>query len=375
MEKIEKSKVYFTDMRTNNKGSLLLKLKRLIKAAGITNIPMEEQYVAIKLHFGEPGNLAFLRPNFAKAVVDVVKENGGRPFLTDCSTLYVGMRKNALDHMDAAMENGFSPLSCGCQIIIADGLKGTDDVEVPVVGGEYVKNAKIGRAIMDADVFISLSHFKGHEATGFGGALKNIGMGCGSTAGKMEQHCGGKPVVNPEICRGCNRCSKACAQDAIVYENKKAAILQDKCVGCGRCIGACNFQAISNPNDNSHAELSMRMAEYAKAVVDNRPCFHISVVMDVSPFCDCYNENDLPVVPDVGMFASFDPVALDKACVDAVNRQTPNAASLLGNKIACGEDAHDHFTTLAPTTDWRTTLEHAQKLGMGTMEYELVEVQ
>ena len=171
------SKVYYTDLRTHNKISLPEKLKRLIKKAGIGEIDFEKKYVAIKIHFGEPGNLAFLRPNYAKAVADVVKELGGKPFLTDCNTLYVGGRKNALDHMESAYENGYSPFSTGCHIIIADGLKGTDEALVPVEGGEYVKEAKIGRAVMDADVFISLNHFKGHECTGFGGALKNIGMG------------------------------------------------------------------------------------------------------------------------------------------------------------------------------------------------------
>ncbi|MBQ2709439.1 MAG: DUF362 domain-containing protein, partial [Clostridia bacterium] len=173
---MEKSKVYFTDMRCRLGESLLDKLKRLVRAAGIGELGVSDKYVAIKIHFGEPGNLSFLRPNFAKAVADVVKENGGKPFLTDCNTLYTGRRKNALDHLDAAYENGFTPYSTGCQILIADGLTGADEVWVPVEGGELVSEAKIGRVIMDADVFISLNHFKGHECTGFGGALKNIGM-------------------------------------------------------------------------------------------------------------------------------------------------------------------------------------------------------
>lgn len=135
-------------------------------------------------------------PILQRPVADAVKELGGRPFLTDCNTLYVGRRKNALDHIEAAYENGFSPFSTGCQIIIADGLKGTDEVDVPVRGGEYIREAHIGRAVMDADIFISLSHFKGHESTGFGGAIKNIGMGCGSRAGKMDMHCAGKPDVD-----------------------------------------------------------------------------------------------------------------------------------------------------------------------------------
>ena len=182
----------------------------------------KKKYVAIKIHFGEPGNLSYLRPNYAKTVADIVKDLGGKPFLTDCNTLYVGGRKkNALDHIDTAYLNGFSPFSTGCHVIIADGLKGTDEVLVPVSGGKYVKEAKIGRAVMDADVFISLTHFKGHEITGFGGALKNIGMGCGSRAGKMEMHSAGKPYVIQEQCVGCRVCAKSCAHDAISFTDKK----------------------------------------------------------------------------------------------------------------------------------------------------------
>ena len=202
---MEKSKVYFTNLRTTFDCNLLQKLKKLITAAGIGNIDFTNKYAAIKIHFGEPGNLAFLRPNYAKVVADTVKELGGKPFLTDCNTLYVGGRKNALDHLDAAYENGFSPFSTGCHVLIADGLKGTDETLVPIAG-DYVKEAKIGTAIMDADVFISLTHFKGHEATGFGGCLKNIGMGCGSRAGKMEMHSSGKPHVAQEKCVGCGSC-------------------------------------------------------------------------------------------------------------------------------------------------------------------------
>ena len=208
---MEKSKVYFTDFRTRLGEGLPSKLKRLMKAAGIQDMDMDHKFVAIKMHFGELGNLGYLRPNYAKAVADVVKELGGIPFLTDCNTLYPGSRKNAIEHMYCAWENGFTPLTVGCPVIIGDGLKGTDDIEGPVEGGEYVKNAKTGRAIMDADVFISLNHFKGHETAGFGGAIKNIGMGCGSRAGKMEQHAQGKPEINENLCRGCKRCMRECA--------------------------------------------------------------------------------------------------------------------------------------------------------------------
>ena len=373
---MEKSKVYFTDMRAVPGTNLLLKLQKLIRRAGIGDIDMKERYVAIKIHFGEPGNLSYLRPNFAKAVVDVIKELGGKPFLTDCNTLYVGRRKNALDHLEAAWENGFTPYACGCPVIIADGLKGTDETLVPVEGGEYVKEAKIGHAIMDADVVISLNHFKGHEATGFGGALKNLGMGCGSRAGKMEQHNSGKPDVNQELCRGCRTCAKNCAHGAISFgSDRKASIDHSKCVGCGRCLGACNFDAIYNENPSANDELNCKIAEYAKAVVHGRPQFHISIVMDVSPYCDCHAENDLPIIPDVGMFASFDPVALDVACADACNAMPVLAGSKLDDNLhAHGDCHHDHFTNTFPDTNWQSGIDHAVKLGLGAREYELITV-
>ena len=240
------SKVFYTDFRCKPDEGPAHKLKRLIKAAGIGQIDMDGKFVAIKMHFGELGNMTFLRPNYAKAVADVVRELGGKPFLTDCNTLYPGSRKNALEHLYCAWENGFTPLSAGCPVIIADGLKGTDDIGVPVKGGEYVTDAKIGRAIMDADIFISLTHFKGHEMTGFGGTIKNIGMGSGSRAGKKEQHCNGKPIIDQDKCRGCKRCMRECANDGLVFdeERRKMTVDMEHCVGCGRCIGACNFDAI-----------------------------------------------------------------------------------------------------------------------------------
>ena len=374
---MEKSAVYFTDLRVTVGTSLLDKLKKLLQKAGIGEIDFDGKLTAIKINFGEPGNLAYLRPNYAKAVADLVKELGGVPFLTDCNTLYVGRRKNALEHLEAAYENGFSPFSTGCHVLIADGLKGTDDVSVPVEGGTMVKEAKIGRAIMDADVFLSLNHFKGHELTGFGGAIKNIGMGCGSRAGKMEQHKSGKPTVDQALCRGCGLCAKLCAQAAISYDSaRKASIDHDRCVGCGRCIGGCNFDAIANHNDSANDDLCVKMAEYTKAVLAGRPHFHINLVIDVSPYCDCHAENDLPILPDVGMFASFDPVALDQACVDACNRAEPIPGSRLTDLCSAAgfHDRHDHFHNSMPETNWETTLAHAEKIGIGSRQYELITV-
>ena len=366
----ESSQVFFTDFRCRGYDeSPQEKLTRLLEAAGMGRLDFQDKLTAIKLHFGEPGNLAYLRPNWAKTVADFVKERGGKPFLTDCNTLYVGGRKNALDHLDTAYVNGFNPFATGCQCIIADGLKGGDELLVPVTDGQYVREAKIGRAIMEADVFISLTHFKGHESTGFGGALKNIGMGCGSRSGKMEQHSDGKPSVDPELCVGCGTCERWCAEGAVrIGENGKAAVDPDRCVGCGRCLVHCPADAVYGRQDSSPAVLSCKIAEYAKAVVDGRPCFHISLVTDVSPNCDCYGTNDAPIVPDVGMFASFDPVALDQACADAVMAQRPLAGSALAET---GRRRRDYFRALYPKIDWEIALDHGVRLGLGSRTYEL----
>ncbi|MDD7416949.1 MAG: DUF362 domain-containing protein [Treponemataceae bacterium] len=370
------SDVYFTNFKTTLNENLLQKLHRLLKTAGFESIGFSEKYAAIKIHFGELGNLAFLRPNYAKVVADYVKELGGKAYLTDCNTLYVGSRKNALDHLDTAYQNGFSPLQTGVHVIIGDGLKGTDEILVPI-NGEYVKEAKIGHAIMDADVFISLSHFKGHEMAGFGGAIKNIGMGCGSRAGKMEQHCDGKPSVNKNDCIGCGSCFRICAHGApIKGSDKKYSINHEKCVGCGRCLAVCPKDAIQANFSDSVTMLNYKMAEYALAVCKDRPCFHISLICDVSPNCDCHAENDIPIIPDVGMLASFDPVALDQACVDLCNKMPAIEESELAKNIA--ENPHDenkeHFHMNHPDTDWKSCLEHAEKIGLGSRNYNLIKI-
>lgn len=374
---MDRSKVYYTSFKTTANENLLEKLKRLCITAGLKDIDFEDKYAAIKIHFGEYGNLAFLRPNYAKVVSDLVKEQGGKPFLTDCNTLYVGSRKNALDHMDTAYANGFSPLSTGCHVIIADGLKGTDEALVPV-DGTYVKEAKIGQAVMDADILISLTHFKGHESTGFGGTLKNIGMGCGSRAGKMEMHSSGKPAVESALCVGCGACKRICAHNAPVITDGKAVIDLERCVGCGRCIGACPKDAVHTTEDDSNDVLNCKIAEYTKAVCQGRPCFHISLICDVSPNCDCHSENDVPIIPNVGMLASFDPIALDAACADLCNKQPVllNGSVLHENCQAHPIDAecHDHFHMTHPETDWRTCIAHAVKIGLGSEEYDLLEI-
>lgn len=374
-----KSKVYWSDFRTVAYGDgLLVKLKKLVKKAGIEKIDMKEKFVAIKMHFGEKGNLAFLRPNYARAVVDIVKELGGKPFLTDCNTMYPGYRKNAIEHLECAWENGFTPMTVGCPVIIADGLKGIDDEEVPIKGGKHLKTARIGKAIMDADIVISLSHFKGHETAGFGGTIKNIGMGSGSRAGKCAQHSGGKAHVDKKECRGCQKCLKECANGGLKFDTKtkKMTVVEKNCVGCGRCLGACNFDALYFLQDSAAKDLDEKMAEYTKAVIDGRPNFHISLIVDVSPNCDCHSENDAPIIPDVGMFCSYDPVALDKACVDMCLKQKPFENTQLTDRIKkVGVTRnHDHFKNSNPDAEWKAQLDHAEKIGLGTKDYELIKM-
>lgn len=369
---LERAKVYFTDLRTKPGVNLLDKLEKLVKAAGINTIDFKDKFIAIKIHFGEPGNLAYIRPNYAARLVKVIKDLGGVPFLTDSNTLYSGRRSNAVDHLQSAMENGFNPMMTGCHVIIADGLKGTDYREVEV-DGKHCKTAKIGTAIADADIIISMNHFKGHEMTGFGGALKNIGMGSGSRGGKLEMHSASQPKIAKDQCVSCGQCIKNCAQDAISFdENRKAEIDYTKCVGCGQCVAVCQFEAAQVIWNESGANANEKIAEYTKAVIQNKPNFHISFVMNVSPNCDCWDSNDMAIVPDIGIAASFDPVALDQACVEMVNTAPVIKGSALDEKHY--HEHGDKFGHIHPNTDWQVGLDHAEKLGIGTRQYELVTI-
>ena len=364
------SKVHFMSFRCSDDENLQSKFTRLLETAGLAALDLSGKFVAIKMHFGEPGCLAYLRPNWARTVVDFIRARGGRPFLTDANTLYVGRRKDAIEHLEAAWENGFTPLAVGCPVIIADGLRGTDDVAVPVPDGRYVKTAYIARAIMDADVVVSLTHFKCHEMTGIGGALKNIGMGCGSRAGKKAMHSSVHPTVDPALCVGCGRCAKECAHGACTVVRRKAHIDSARCAGCGRCIGACGRDAISSDYGEPCRMMQGKIAEYVAAVCRGRPCFHISFVCDVSPHCDCHPMNDVPLVPDIGVAASSDPVALDQACADLCN-----AAPLMPRCCLEGQAVNgDIFTAMHPQTCWHDAIVEAERMSLGSSRYELVEI-
>ena len=367
------SKVYFTNLRTNPSSSLPAKMERLVKRAGIEDINFKNQYVAVKIHFGEPGNLAFIRPNYAARLTDLLRRLGAKPFLTDSNTLYSGGRSNAVDHLQSAMENGFNPISAKCNVIIADGVKGTDFREVPAEG-EYCKAPKIGAAIADADIVISMNHFKGHEQSGFGGALKNLGMGSASVAGKMELHSSSQPATDPEACTGCRVCEKHCAHNAIhVGKNKKAAIRYDACVGCGQCVALCQYEGVVMGEGDTSERLNCKIAEYAKAVLADKPNFHVNFIMNVSPDCDCWNHNDAAIIPDLGILASFDPVALDQACADMVIAAPALSGSRLSEKFPHEHlQGKDKFYLVHPDTHWQAGLEHGEKIGLGVRKYELI---
>lgn len=328
--------------------------------------------------------MGFLRHQYAKTICDYVKERKGIPFLTDANTLYPGYRNNAVGHLECAFQNGYNPLCTGVPTIIADGLRGTDERIIPVKNGEFVKEAKIGSAIAEADIIISLSHCKGHQAAGFGGTLKNIGMGCGSKAGKKEMHSEGVPSVSKR-CTGCGACVEHCNNNGVSVIDSKAVIDLDNCTGCGYCIGYCPTNAITSEYDIAKPLLSMKIAEYTKAVVQDKPAFYINFAKDVSPHCDCTSSTDCQMVPNLGIYASFDPVAIDQASADGINNQ-PIFANGQAGKNAAAQGAsvhhgyvdvdkqHDVFKMVHPETEWETGLNHAEKIGLGSREYQLITV-
>ncbi len=367
------SQVFMADMRAGTRENLHAKLLRLVDCCNLEGQVRAGDLVAIKLHFGEKGGHAYIRPTFVRKVVDRVRELGGKPFLTDSSTLYPGQRKEAVSALNCAIENGFAYAVVNAPLIMCDGLRGHSARRVPVAGG-ILDSVDIGMEILEADSLITLTHFKCHELTGFGGAIKNLAMGCSSREGKLEQHSNVAPQVAEKYCNACADCFTACAHEAIRMIEGRARIDADSCAGCGRCITACERQAIQ-VQWNEQAELVMKkMVDYARGAIDGKQgkLLFINFVTQVSPSCDCYGHSDAPIVADIGILASTDPVALDQACADLVNQAAglPNTALAAGHAPGC-----DKFRSVYPDIDWETTLEQAEKLGMGSRSYEIVKLE
>ena len=365
-------KVFFSDMRAGHKENLFDKLAKLLTLAGLGQTVAEGDLTAVKIHFGEKGNHTYLRPVFARRVVEEIKKLGAKPFLTDSSTLYPGQRKEAISALTCAIENGFDYSCVGAPLVISDGLRGVTETEV-VIDGELLKKTYIGTEIVEADAIVAMTHFKCHELTGFGGAIKNIGMGCASRKGKLVQHSTVAPKVAAKVCIGCGICPRSCAHDAIPFIEGKAVIDPQKCVGCSRCITVCPVKAI-NIQWNEASDMVMRkMAEYAKGAlaVKTDKAIYINFITQVSPACDCYGYADAPIVNDIGICASTDPVAIDQACADLVNGARGNEGSALQSGF---EPGGDKFRGCWPEIPWEVQLEHGAKVGLGSRIYELVRV-
>ncbi len=379
------SGVYFTDLRTGFANSLLTKIERLARAAGLENIVRKNALTAIKLHFGERGNTAFIRPLLVRPVVDLILQAGAKPFITDSGTLYPGSRSNAVDHLNTAILNGFAYPVAGAPLVIGDGIDGRDEVAVPV-NLKHFKEVFIGSAVIRADSLVSLAHFKLHEASGFGGAIKNIGMGTASRRGKMAQHSEVAPEVISKKCIGCGLCLEQCVHGAISLVEREPGVPApsasatkimhiDKqlCVGCARCIHTCPQGAVSIDWEKDLPKFMEKMVEYTLGALKSKKgrSLFINVLTQISPACDCYPFSDAPIVGDIGIAASLDPVALDQACADLVNSQPLLESSRLKG---IAQPCPDKFRAVYPHIDWEHQLDYAAEIGLGSREYDLITV-
>ncbi len=364
-----KSKVYFIDLRATPKENLVGKVGRLIDTAGLSETVKKRDLVAVKLHFGELGNTAFIRPVFIRKIIERIKSIDGIPFLTDTNTLYSGSRSDAPKHLNTAIQNGFAHAVVDAPLIIADGLRGKNETSV-TINQKRFKKVYLGTDIVEADALISVAHFKGHELSGFGGTIKNLGMGCASRRGKLAQHSTVAPKVIKEKCVGCGDCISHCSQRALSLVEEKTILDSKKCIGCGECILICPESAIEIEWDQAIPVFLENMIEYTLGVLKVQPekTLFINFITNVSPACDCYPVNDAPIVRDIGVVASKDPVAIDQASVDLVNQEHALPGSCLKTNIQPGEDK---FRGVYPKVDWAHQFEYAEELGLGSRRYEL----
>jgi len=364
------SNVFFIDAHAKSSSeNILNKLEKLMVRAELKNYFSPNDIVGIKIHFGEYGNLSTIRPAFLGKIVSFLKKECNiKPFLTDTNTLYRGSRRNAVDHILTALKNGYSYATVLCPCIIADGLHGLSYEEVEI-SGELLDKVEIAGDIFHADALLVVTHFKCHELSGFGGSIKNLGMGCSSRKGKLKMHSSIRPKVK-KGCILCKKCAKVCPADAISFDSK-AIIDSQKCVGCGDCIVVCPENVIQINWDATPNDMQKKMAEYALGAVANKrqKVYFLNFILDVSPLCDCYGYNDIPIVPDIGILASADPVAIDKASYDLVNQ-----APWQHGCGFSGKSGSSKFKVVHPKVNPLTQLYHAQKIGLGEMDYNLIHI-
>lgn len=365
-----KSPVYFSDVRTKEKVSLLDQIDHLMEAASPENFLEPSHLVAVKLHFGEPGNSTYIRPIFAARIVSYIQEHGGKPFLTDTNTLYAGGRSDSVSHLATAVAHGFAPASVGAPVIIADGLLGNACVRVPVKGKLFDEIA-VAHDIYHADGLVSVAHFTGHGLTGFAATIKNLGMGGVSREAKLSQHSSLGPKIVRKRCRGCGTCIEKCAFDALSMVDGKARIDLGRCGGCGLCIAVCPHGAVQVRWNEKAPVFQKKLAEHALGVLGNKQgkALFLNFLLDMTPSCDCLGASDVPIVDDIGILASTDPVAVDQAAVDLVTEAQGNPTSRLKSHCAPGEDK---IRGLYPDIDWEVQLEYAEEIGLGNRAYELI---
>ncbi|MDK2890270.1 MAG: uncharacterized protein PWR21_902 [Methanoculleus sp.] len=364
--------VYFANLRArSHRESKVEKIRRLFDAAGFAEVVRPDDLTAVKLHVGERGCDTYVHPVFARQVVDKVKERGAHPFVTDTATLYAGSRADAVRHTVTAIEHGFDYAVVGAPVIVADGLKGGYWREAAIDAGHF-GSVRIAGSILDADSMIVLSHVKGHDLAGFGGAIKNLAMGCAPPSGKAEQHAG-RPFVEVERCGGCGKCTTVCPQAAMTLADGRAKLNPEHCVGCGDCMRSCPTGAIEFDWTTEIRPFIERLCEYALGAVRGKPgrVGYINFLLNITPDCDCVPWSDAAIVPDIGILASTDPVAIDHASLDLINSEQGVARTLLMENLAPGEDK---FKGVWNYTDGEYQIAYAAGIGLGHASYRLIEV-
>ncbi|HTY15763.1 MAG TPA: DUF362 domain-containing protein [Methanoregulaceae archaeon] len=368
-----KTKVYFANLRARDPfDSTASKVGRLFDAAGFDRCIGKNALTAIKLHFGEMGNDSYINPVFVREVVDRVRSCGGKPFLTDSNTLYLGSRANAVDHIETAIRHGFDYAVAGAPLIIADGLTGGNTRKV-TIDKNHFGSVIISGDIAAAESLVVLSHFKGHEVAGFGGAIKNLAMGCASARGKQEQH-SARPVVIEAHCIGCGKCEAVCPESAISPKRKGSQIDRDRCIGCFECMTICPEHAIDIDWETEVPLFVERIVEYAFGAVKGKQhkVGFMNFLTHITPDCDCVPWSDAPIVPDIGILASKDPVAIDAASFHLVNGQVGIPGTLLGRNHRRGADK---FKGMREGTDAYRQVSYGEEIGLGTSEYDLIDIQ